>query len=131
MKSFLAICLVIASAVALAADNGCAKYDKTTGTLAMVEARWVRALDQKDTKTLGCILGKEFIDSGVEGQIRDRDKVLNDLPNHPRVNQHFRDMKAAIIGDTGVVHGINHVVLPNGVKVDVRFTDTFVHRDGS
>ena len=131
MKRFLTTCVVLLSSYAFAAERPCAKHDKTISSLVMLEMRWVRALDQKDTKLLNCILAHEFTDSGVEGQIRDRETVLNELPHHPDVRQHFKDLKATMIGDTGVVRGINHIVLPNGTKADVRFTDTFVHRDGS
>lgn len=114
------------------AESPCpVKQEKSAGALVMVEMRWVRALDQRDVKMLGCILGSEFTDSGVYGRIRDRETVLGELPHHPDIKQHFRDLKATVAGDTGIVRGINHVAMPNGQSVDVRFTDTFVHRDGA
>lgn len=130
MKSFLAIAFL--AAAAFAADQPCntKPQEKSTGALIMVERRWVIALDGKDVKTLGCLLAPEFTDSGVNGEVRDRATVLKDLPQHPKVDQHFREISAVISGDTGIVRGINHVVLPNGQAADVRFTDTFVHRDG-
>lgn len=131
MRHFLTALVVMFGVNALGADSTCAKQDKTSATLVMQEMRWVRALDQKDTKLLNCVLAQEFTDSGVEGQVRGRETVLKELPQHPQVKHRFRDLKAVMIGDTGVVRGVNHVVLPNGVAVDVRFTDTFVHRDGS
>lgn len=123
---------VLVSVGALAAENPCGfkPQDKTTGMVVMQEMRWVNALNNKDTKMLGCILGNEFADSGVYGQFRDRETVLKELPQHPKVEQHLRELKATVAGDTGVVHGINHVVTVGGQAVDVRFTDTFVHRDG-
>jgi rhodanese-related sulfurtransferase len=130
MRTFLV--LAIFASAAFAADQPCntKPQEKTTGTLIMVERRWVIALDNKDTKTLACLLAPEFTDSGVNGDLRDRATVLKDLPQHPKVEQHFRELAAVISGDTGIVRGINHVVLPNGRAADVRFTDTFVHREG-
>ena len=97
----------------------------------MVEMRWVVALNHKDTKALGCLLGSEFTDSGINGKVRDRATVLAELPQHPAVNQHFRELNAAVNGNTGTVQGVNHVVLPNRLSADVRFTDTFAYRDGT
>ncbi len=130
MKQILV--LVVLSAFSFAAENPCnlKPQGKTTGDLISNEMRWVMALNNKDTKLLGCLLAPEFADSGVNGQLRDRSTVLAELPSHPAVNQHFRELKAVINDDTGIVRGINHVVLPNGQSADVRFTDTFVHRDG-
>jgi rhodanese-related sulfurtransferase len=130
MKQLLAVALLAVGA--FAADQPCntKTQDKTTGSLVMVEMRWVGALNNKDTKLLGCLLGPEFADSGVNGQLRDRATVLAELPQHPGVNQHFRELKAVVAGDAGVVRGVNHVVLPNGQAADVRFTDTFSYRDG-
>ena len=130
MKRLLAIAML--SAMGFGANSPCntAQQDKTTGTLIMVEMRWVVALNNKDASLLGCLLAFEFGDSGVNGQFRDRKTVLAELPQHPNVNQHFRELKAELAGNTGLVRGVNHVVLPDGQVADVRFTDTFAYRDG-
>lgn len=130
MKSLLAITLLASTAFAAEQPCNIKPQEKSTGALIMVERRWVISLDNNDVKTLGCLLAPEFIDSGVNGEARDRTTVLKELPQHPKVKQHFRELEAVVSGDTGVVRGINHVVLPNGRAADVRFTDTFVHRDG-
>jgi rhodanese-related sulfurtransferase len=129
MACFVAISLSTAVGFAVEACNT-KPQEKTSGALIMVEMRWVRALNVKDVESLDCLLAPEFSDSGVNGQLRDRKTVLAELPEHPSVDQHFRDLNAAVSGETGVVRGVNHVVLPNGQAADVRFTDTFVHRDG-
>ena len=130
MKHFLA--LVVLASAAFAADQPCniKPQEKTTGTLIMTEVRWLMALDNKDTNFLGCLLAPEFADSSTNGRLRDRATVLKELPEHESGEQHFREMKATLAGDAGLVRGLLHVVLSNGQSVDVRFTDTFIHRDG-
>jgi rhodanese-related sulfurtransferase len=125
--------MVLAAVSLFGAETPCTtkQQDKTPGALIMVEMRWVGALDNKDVKTLGCVLAPEFTDSGAYGQVRDRGTVLSELLQHPKVEQHFRELKPLVAGDTGIVRGVNHVVLPNGQgAADVRFTDTFAYRDG-
>ncbi len=131
MTKLLGIGLLCAVA-AFAADSPCnAKpQEKTTGALIMVEMRWVEALNNQDGKMLSCVLAPEFADAGVYRQLRDRQTVLGELAKRPKVNQHFRELSAAVDGDTGVVRGVNHVVLLDGTAADVRFTDTFAYRDG-
>jgi rhodanese-related sulfurtransferase len=130
MKQLLAVVMFAAGAFAAETPCNTKQQDRTTGALIMVEMRWVGALNSKDAKLLGCLLAPEFTDSGVNGQLRDRSTVLGELPQHPTVNQRFRELKAVVVGDTGVVRGVNHVALPNGQAADMRFTDTFAYRDG-
>jgi rhodanese-related sulfurtransferase len=126
------LALLLLAGVEFAADVPCnsKQQDETTGALIMVEMRWVEALNNKDTKLLGCLLAPEFADAGVDGQLRDRKTVLAELPGHPSVKQHLRELKAAVAGDTGVVRGINHVVLPHREAADIRFTNTFAYLNG-
>lgn len=126
------ITVLLMSAVGMAADAACntKAQEKTPGAMIMAEERWVRAADSKDVKTLGCLLAPEFVEASVNGILRDRSKVLAELPGHPDLIQRFRELKGVVVGDTGVVRGINHVIMPNGQAVDVRFTDTFAYRDG-
>ncbi len=130
MKSLFAIALL--AGTAFAADQRCntKPQEKTTGALVMTEVRWLMALDSRESNFLGCLLAPEFVDSSTNGRLRDRATVLRELPEHEKAEQHFREMKAVIAGDTGVVRGLLHVVLKDGQSADVRFTDTFVHRDG-
>jgi rhodanese-related sulfurtransferase len=130
MRYMIAVLALAATTFAADAPCNTKQQEKTTGALMMTEMRWIRAADTKDVKLLGCLLAPEFVEAGVNGLLRDRNKVLAELPDHPDLNQRFREIKAVVAGDTGIVRGINHVVMPSGQAVDVRFTDTYSYRDG-
>ncbi|HVZ16206.1 MAG TPA: nuclear transport factor 2 family protein [Terriglobales bacterium] len=122
--------LILIAAATLSAE--CTQHDaKSQEGLLVIENRWVKALDNRDQAALACILGAEFKDAGVYGQVRDRAQVLSELPNRRDAGQHLQDLDTIVLGDTGVVRGVNHLTAPDGKPlVDVRFTDVFVYREG-
>src|SRR3954467_3625329 len=112
MRYMIAVLALTAATFAADAPCNTKQQEKTTGALIMTEMRWIRAADTKDVKLLGCLLAPEFVEASVNGLLRDRNKVLSELPGHPELNQRFKEVKAVITGDTGVVRGINHVIMP-------------------
>ena len=131
MRSSLAVVLLIFCGSVLVCAQ-CDAHDALSKEgLIAAENRWVSALDKMDQHALACMLAPEFKDSGVYGQLRDREKVISDLPHREPAKQELRDTEALLVGDTGVVRGVNHLTTPDGKPiVDVRFTDVFVYRDG-
>lgn len=129
VKFALTIVLLIGTAVA---QTHCREHDaQTEAGLAAVEHRWVNALDERNDKSLACILASEFKDSGVYGQLRDRAQVLADLPHRRYATQKLDELEEDVLGTTGIVRGLNHLSTPDGRSLaDVRFTDVFVYRDG-
>ena len=125
--SAMLFALMLTSLGAAACDTRDAKSKE--GLIA-VENRWVAALDKMDQQALACILAPEFKDSGVYGELRERQKVLDDLPHRKPASQQLQNLEAILLGDSGVVRGVNHLTTSNGKPLaDVRFTDVFVYRE--
>ena len=124
--------VVLAFSSAAFTQQQCGEHDaKSSDGLRAVENRWVVALDTGDQKQLACILAPEFKDIGVYGELRDRDRVLADLPNRKAAGQHLDGLETLILESTGIVRGVNHLTTSEGKSlVNVRFTDVFVYREG-
>ncbi|HWR13659.1 MAG TPA: nuclear transport factor 2 family protein [Terriglobales bacterium] len=127
----IAAMVLLLSSVPILGHAACAVHDsKTKEGLLRAENRWVAALDKTDANSLACILAPEFKDSGVYGELRDRQKVMSDLPHRRPAKQELRNVEAVLLGGTGVVRGVNHLTTSEGKPLaDVRFTDVFVYRD--
>lgn len=130
MKQTTALLVVPFLIASVSAKSECNQRDaKTTEGLVAAENRWVKALDERDQKALSCLLAPDFKDASVYGELRDREKVLSDLPHRRDAGQRLDNLETLLFGFTGVVRGINHLTTPEGQPmVDLRFTDVFVYR---
>ena len=105
---------------------------KNQAALVQIEKAWVKADEQHDVPTLGCILADEFEEAGFDGSLIDRAAMLASAANSGNSNVHFElsDVHAHIYGDTAYVRGVG-IGSDNGrPTMKSRFTDIFVYRDG-
>lgn len=137
MRGFVASHLVIvvgsvlACSSALAADCPARKQPKTQQALIDLEHDWAKALQKKDAAAVGCILAPEFVDTGVDGEVRHRQEVLASIAQRKDTTNTLEDLAVTMLDDVAVVHGANHVRDRSGKEVAVvRFTDVFAYRDG-
>jgi hypothetical protein len=73
MKHGLLLVLLCGAAYAAPCPTG---QSKDESTLIQMEQTWARALEQRDTSALGCILAAEFEDAGPDGKLTDRAQRL-------------------------------------------------------
>ncbi len=133
MRGSLVFCITIAILLAgsVAAECPRAKQARTEQALVELEQRWAGALEQHDAAAVACLLAPEFVDSTPDGQVQDRAAVLAAVPKRRAASNRLEQLQVTLAGETAVVHGLNHVLDPTGKELAVvRFTDTFVHRDG-
>ena len=98
--------------------------------LLQLEQTWAKALEQRDTAAVTCLLADEFQDADVDGKLHDRKEALERVAHHNANTNRLEDMHAHVYGDTAFVRGLNEVVDPSGkVLARVRFTDIFVYRE--
>jgi ketosteroid isomerase-like protein len=106
-------------------------HAKPENALIQAEQSWARALEQRDTATLGCILADEFEDAGPDGKLTDRSTTLARAAEQGAVHHQLSDLRAHVQGDFGYIRGLAAAVDAQGKTVArVRFTDVYVHRDG-
>ena len=99
--------------------------------LEQTEQNWAKALEQKDTATLGCILADEFEDADPDGKLSDRAATLAKAASHSPMHHELSEMRAHVTGDFGYIRGLATAIDAQGkVAVKVRFTDIYVYRDG-
>ena len=104
---------------------------KDGNALAQIEQSWARALEQRDTAALACILADEFEDAEPDGQLTSRATTLAKAAEHPPVHHELSDLRAHIHGDFGYIRGLATAVNVQGkTVVTVRFTDVYAYRDG-
>jgi hypothetical protein len=95
------------------------------------EQTWAKALEQRDTATLSCLLAEEFEDAGPDGMLQDRNTVLEKAGKRQGVHNELTEMHAHVQGDFGYIRGLATALDPQGhVLARVRFTDIYVYRDG-
>jgi predicted GNAT superfamily acetyltransferase len=116
----------------LAAAAPCpADQAKDGKALIQIEQTWARALEQRDTAALGCILADEFEDAGPDGQLTARATALAKAAEHPAVHHELSDLRAQVHGDFGYIRGLATAVDAQGkIVARVRFTDVYVYREG-
>jgi len=104
---------------------------KDGSALVQNEQTWARALEQRDSAALSCLLAKEFEDAGPDGALEDRDTTLAKAAQHQPVHHELTEMHAYVNGDFGYIRGLATAVDGHGkVQARVRFTDIYVYRDG-
>ncbi len=104
---------------------------KDGSALVQNEQAWARALEQRDSAALSCLLAAEFEDAGPDGSLQDRDSTLAKAGKHQPVHHELAEMHAQVQGDFGYIRGLATAVDAQGkVLMKVRFTDIYVYRDG-
>lgn len=125
-----ALCLLLLCPLAVAGPCP-AGQPKDTDALIHVEQTWARALEQRDTASLSCILADEFEDAGPDGALTDRATTLAKAGEHPAVHHALSDLHAHIHGDFGYIRGLATAMDGQGkIVARVRFTDVYVYREG-
>ncbi len=99
------------------------------------EARWVEALENRDSAALRALLDDDFVDITWKGEVRDRGMAVAALeaPGRPSMKQTLQDIRVRFAApDVAVVTGVN---VASGKAPDftarIRFTDAFVKRAGA
>ena len=109
----------------------CPEQTKDDSALVENEQTWVKALEQRDSAVLSCLLAKEFEDAGPDGALEDRDTTLTKAAKHQPLHHELTEMHAYVNGDFGYIRGLATAVDAQGkVQARVRFTDIYVYRDG-
>ena len=104
---------------------------KDGSALVQNEQTWAKALEQRDSGALSCLLAAEFEDAGPDGTLQDRDTTLAKAAKHQPVHHELTEIHAQVHGDFGYIRGLATAVDAQGkVLVKVRFTDIYVYRDG-
>jgi hypothetical protein len=104
---------------------------KDGNALVQNEQTWAKALEQRDSEALSCLLAAEFEDAGPDGTLQDRDTTLAKAGEHQPVHHELTEMRAQVHGDFGYIRGLATAVDRTGkVLARVRFTDIYVYRDG-
>jgi hypothetical protein len=130
VKHVVRIWLLMLCPVAYAAPCP-ADQAKDGSALVQNELTWAKALEQRDSAALNCLLAAEFEDAGPDGTLQDRGTTLAKAGKHPPVHHELTDMHAQVHGDFGYVRGLATAVGATGkVLARVRFTDIYVYRDG-
>ncbi|MFZ0277757.1 MAG: nuclear transport factor 2 family protein [Candidatus Sulfotelmatobacter sp.] len=104
---------------------------KDGSALVQNEQTWAKALEQRDSAALSCLLAVEFEDAGPDGTLLDRDTTLAKVGKHQLVHHELTEMHPQVHGDFGYIRGLATAVDATGkVLARVRFTDIYVYRDG-
>ena len=104
---------------------------KDGDALIQIENNWAKSLGEKNVDAVSCIVGDDFEDAGVDGQVHDRSETLAHIPQRRPGSNSLSEMRAHVYGDAGYVRGLNTVKDAEGKSVaQVRFTDIFVYRNG-
>jgi hypothetical protein len=104
---------------------------KDGSALQQSEQTWAKALEQRDSAALSCLLAAEFEDAGPDGTLQDRDTTLAKAGKHQPVHHELTQMRAQVHGDFGYIRGLAMAEDAHGkVLARVRFTDIYIYRDG-
>jgi hypothetical protein len=104
---------------------------KDGSALVQNEQAWAKALEQRDSAALSCLLATEFEDAGPDGGLQDRDTTLARAAKHQLIHHELTEMQTHIYGDVGYIRGLATAVDAQGkVLARVRFTDVYVYREG-
>ena len=87
---------------------------KDTSALVKNEQTWARALEQRDSAALSCLLAKEFEDAGPDGALQDRNTTLAKGAERKPVHHELTEMHAHVHGDFGYIRGLATAVDAKG-----------------
>jgi ketosteroid isomerase-like protein len=108
----------------------CPTDAKTKEAVIAVEQRWAHALEVKDAAAIDCILGPEFVDTGVNGELHNRSQALTGIKDRKPWKNMLEDLQVTFEENTAIVHGVNRVTDQSGNELArVRFTDVFFYRE--
>jgi ketosteroid isomerase-like protein len=128
MKHGVLLVLLCGAAYAAPCPTG---QSKDESTLIQMEQTWARALEQRDTAALGCILAAEFEDAGPDGKLTGRATTLAKAVEHPAVHHELSELHPHVQGDFGYIRGLATATNARNKSVAaVRFTDVYVYREG-
>ena len=124
--------VMAALALVASAAAACPSQPPSSAGALAAEREWVRALESRDVKLLGCILAPEFIDTNWRGQVVPRSAVLQRLPGRPPSTLKLSDLSVFGNGRFAIVRGTNTQAGGDARSSgSVRFTDVFVYRAGA
>jgi ketosteroid isomerase-like protein len=98
-----------------------------------IEKSWAKAITARDIKTLDRIMADDFIDTGSLGGMSSKADLLQSIKSGsgPARRNQLQDLIVHVYDDAAIVKGLNVVLDEQGNFLRrVRFTDTFVKRDG-
>src|SRR5690242_16963345 len=125
----LSLLLAAAPFCANAAVNCPRQTPDERGVLA-AENAWVRALESRDGRLLGCILSPGFMDMAWNNELYSRREVLAGLAKRPNNGIKLSHVTVMMSGSHAIARGINTATKPDGhFLARVKFEDTFVYRD--
>jgi ketosteroid isomerase-like protein len=135
MARLILVGLVVASLAVRAAGQGpAARTDEKQ--LEELQQALARAWVGGDRATIERIIAPDWSSTGPDGRVTDRAGVLSDVfgtRQHKILRLEIDDVNVRVFGDAAVVTGRTHgvgEVRGSAYDVFIRFTDTFVRRDG-
>jgi hypothetical protein len=118
--------------LAASAAIACPRQPATSAGVQATERAWVRAIEARDVKMLGCILAPEFSDTNWRGDVVPRAAVLRRLPQRPASTLKLSNLSVFRNGHFAIVRGTNtQAGSDTASSGSVRFTDVFVYRGGA
>jgi ketosteroid isomerase-like protein len=131
MKKILAIAALVLTAGVVAAYPP----DDVAQTLMKLENDWAKMALAGDAASLEKLLAPDYVYTNQDGQMASRAEMVSGMKSGTTKYDTFTvgDMKVHVYGDAAVVTGNGHLKgTENGKPVDeqIRFTDTWVKRDG-
>jgi Domain of unknown function (DUF4440) len=128
----LALLLLLLCSLSLAHGQACpTRQRKGPATLAQIEQVWLRAVEQHDKVSLGCILADEFEEASFDGSLIDRSAMLATATNPGTAHFELSDLHAHVHGNSAYVRGVGGTRSEDGTfHAKNRFTDIFVYRNG-
>lgn len=106
-------------------------------TLLKLENDWVTAFQTQNAKLLDGILAPDYTATGSSGMTHAKTDEMKDVadPKYKKMTAKLSDMKVRLIGDVGIVFGLNTVTMPASGKDKAktetyRFTDVFAKKNG-
>ena len=136
MRRLILIVLLVASALTARAIEQRGDVAKDEVALADLQQALAKAWMSGDRATVERIIARDWKSTGPDGRITDRAAVLADVfetRRHKIQRVAIDDVTARVFGDAAVVTGRTHGVGEfdaAAYDVVIRFTDTFVRRDG-
>ena len=103
---------------------------KDEAGLVQIEKAWARALDERDSHALNCILADEFEDADVQGKLISRTATLAKVGRSRALHHELSDLHAQVHGDFAYIRGVADALDSHGNGFRVRFTDIYVFRAG-
>lgn len=136
LTSIARFTLLPAILLATACNTGTRSTRADEAALIEVQQALASAWVSGDRNTVEQIIAPEWTSTGPDGNATNRAKVLEEVFEtrvHKIVRVEIDDVSARVFGDAAVVTGRTHGVgeyAGTPYDVVIRFTDTFVHRDG-